>query len=122
MRYLLLIYNNANTTTTEAELDALVSGQITLYRELSEAGAVVSSAALTNPPAATTVRIADGVPTVTDGPYLEAKEYLAGFYLVDCDSLEQAVEIAGRIPCAPHGHVEIRAVDEAITRTVRGEA
>jgi hypothetical protein len=122
MKYLLMIYNNAAAREpTEAEFDTLMQGHIALYQELAEAGSVVSSASLINPPAATTVRVQDGVPAVTDGPYLEAKEYLAGYYLVECDSREQAIEIATRIPCGIHGAVEIRAVDEAITRTVRRE-
>jgi hypothetical protein len=140
VQYLLLIYNNPTVAATEDELDALVRGHTALYRELADAGKVVSAASLTDGPAAATLRIHDGVPAalsgagatggagakasdlaaVTDGPFLEAKEYLAGYYQVECETLDEAIGIAGRIPCAPHGHVEIRAVEETITRTVHG--
>lgn len=121
MRYLLLIYNNPTKPATEAELEALTRGHTDLYRELADAGVVVSSAALAAPPVAATVQVRDGVPAVTDGPYLEAKEYLAGYYLVECDTIEHAIEIATRIPCGVYGTVEVRPVDETTTRAVRGE-
>jgi len=57
---------------------------------------------------AKTVTIAGGVPAVTDGPYLEAKEYLGSFDIIDVDSLERALEIAARVPFARFGQVEVR--------------
>ncbi|MPZ26174.1 MAG: hypothetical protein GEV12_06910 [Micromonosporaceae bacterium] len=124
MKYLLLIYNNpaSRESGSEADLAKLMQGHISLYQELASAGKVVSSAALTDPPRATTVRVSGGVPAVTDGPFLEAKEYLAGYYLVDCDTPDEAAEIAARIPCGVTGAVEIRPIDEQVTGLVRGEA
>jgi hypothetical protein len=121
VKYLLLIYNNPVQPET-ADIDTLMRGHATLYRELAEAGTVVSSAALSAPPAVTTVRVREGAaPAITDGPYLEAKEYLAGYYLVDCATREEALEIAARIPCGAAGAVEVRPVDEEVTRVVQGE-
>jgi hypothetical protein len=121
VKFLLLIYNNP-AKAAAADVDVLMRGHTTLYRELAEAGKVVSSAALTTPPAATTVRVRQGgAPAVTDGPFLEAKEYLAGYYLVDCATREEALEIAARVPCGVNGAVEVRPVDEEVTRAVRGE-
>lgn len=118
---MLLIYNNPTHIAT-ADWDALLQGHQTVCRDLMAAGKLISSAALTAPPDATTVRIHDGVPAVTDGPFLEAKEYLAGYYLVECETREQAYEIAARIPCGVSGAVEVRTVDEQTTAVVRGDA
>ncbi len=57
---------------------------------------------------AKTVRLRDGVPAVTDGPYIEAKEYLGSFDIIDCESQERALEIAARVPFARVGSVEVR--------------
>jgi hypothetical protein len=61
---------------------------------------------------ATTVRVRDGKILTTDGPFAETKEQLGGFYLLDCDDLDKAIEIAARIPGARHGSIEIRPVME----------
>lgn len=119
-----MIYNNPAQLADE-DADALIRGHKTLFRDLDAAGKVVSSAALTEPSVATTktVHIQEGgVPAVTDGPFLEAKEYLAGFYLVDCETVEEAIEIARRVPCSVSGAVEIRPINEDVTHAVRGEA
>lgn len=124
MKYLLMIYNNPVQVAQE-DPEALISGHKTLFQELNGAGKVVSSAALTAPSVATTKTVhirQGGVPAVTDGPFLEAKEYLAGYYLVDCETVEEAIEIARRVPCSVTGAVEIRPIDEDVTRTVRGDA
>jgi hypothetical protein len=107
---MLLIYNNPAHLAT-ADWDALVHGHQVVCQDLIAAGKLISSAALTA-----------RVPAVTDGPFLEAKEYLAGYYLVDCETREQACEIAARIPCGVSGAVEVRTVDEQVTAAVRGEA
>lgn len=118
-----MIYNNP-VQVAEEDADALLRGHKTLFRELNAAGKVVSSAALTVPSAANTktLHVRDGgVPAVTDGPFLEAKEYLAGYYLVDCDTVDEAIEIARRVPCSVAGAVEIRPIDEDVTHAVRGD-
>ena len=75
----------------ESEKKAFMSEAI--VDELIDSGELVVSAALADPPPAP-VRVRDGVPAVTDGPYVEAKEYLVGYYIVDCESLDRAAEIA----------------------------
>lgn len=124
MKYLLMIYNNPAQLAKE-DADTLIRGHQTLFRDLNAAGKVVSSASLTEPSTATTKTVhirQDGVPAVTDGPFLEAKEYLAGYYLVDCETAEEAIEIARRVPCGVTGAVEIRPINEEVTRAVRGDA
>lgn len=121
VKYLLLIYNKPEPVES-ARVAELIRGHAAVYRELADAGKLVSSASLTTPLAATTVHLSEsGVPAVTDGPFLETKEFLAGYYLVDCATRDEALEIAARIPCGRAGAVEVRAVDEEVTRTVRGE-
>lgn len=119
VKYLLLIYNNPGRPPTGPEFEELVHGHAALHRELAEAGVIISSASLAEPDRATTVQVRESVPAVTDGPFLETKEHLAGYYLVDC-SPEQALDIAARIPCGAAGGVEIRPVDETVTEAVRG--
>jgi len=66
--------------------------------------------ALADPSAGKRVTVQDGKAMTTDGPFAEVKEHLAGFYLVDCDSVERAVEVASRVPEAEFGMVEVRPV------------
>lgn len=124
MKYLLLIYNNpaSGAAHSDADVAAVLAGHATLHRELADGGKLVSAASLTDPSLASTVHVRDGgVPAVTDGPFLEAKEHLAGYYLVDCQTFEEATRIAVRIPCGRAGAVEIRPIDEQVTALVRGE-
>ena len=76
------------------------------------AGVFVASEPLAPGSETTTVMVRDGETVVTDGPFAETKEQLGGFYLLDCESREQAVEWAARIPGARRGHVEVRPVIE----------
>lgn len=84
------------------------------YGEFAEAaraaGALVAGDELGPTSAATTVRVRDGRQLVTDGPYAEVKEALGGFFVLDCPSLDEAIDWAARIPGAHHGAVEVRAV------------
>ena len=110
MRYMLLIY--ANTATWEAlseeERAALGREHAALVRELVASGEWVGGSPLADESQSRTVRVRDGVPAVTDGPFAEAKEHLAGYDLVDCDGPERAAEIAARIPDARLCAVEVR--------------
>ena len=64
------------------------------------------------PTTAKTVRVANGSPTITDGPFAETKEWLSGYYLVDCDSAEEALGLAAQIPSSRFGSVEVRPIME----------
>jgi hypothetical protein len=81
-----------------------------LTEDLNASGEMIVSEALADPSLARRVRVAGGQVMTTDGPFAEAKEHLAGFFLVDCESMDRAVEIAGRVPEAAFGLVEVRPV------------
>jgi hypothetical protein len=80
------------------------------YRAFSEGDKVVGGAELESTGSATTVRVRDGDRLVTDGPYAEVKEALGGFFILECDSIEEACRLAAGIPAAEHGAVEVRPV------------
>lgn len=77
---------------------------------MKRAGAYVGGEALSAMSTATTLRLRDGKPLVTDGPFVESKEVLGGFYLLECGSLDEALEWAARIPDARLGGVEVRSL------------
>jgi hypothetical protein len=112
MKYLLMIYMNPATweALSEDERTEVFRGHDELAKILTESGEMISGEALADPESTTTVRIRGGTQAVTDGPYLAAKEYLAGYYLVDCESRERAIELAGLIPDARYTAVEVRAL------------
>ena len=112
MKYMLLIYNNPATyeAWTEEERTTLFGEVDEIMKELTESGELVGGEALADASTAKTVRVRDGVPAVTDGPFAEAKEQLAGYLIVDCESPERAVEIAARWPDARYFAMEVRPV------------
>jgi hypothetical protein len=111
VKYLLMIYGSKATWDgwSEADYQTVISGHTALHAELVRTGELVSTEGLTSA-GARTVRVRGGLPVVTDGPFTEAKEMLAGYYLVECESLERATEIAGRLPEARFDLVEVRRV------------
>jgi hypothetical protein len=113
MKYMLMIYNNpaALAELSEDELESIMDRVDDLMEELQKTGEYVSGMALTE--SAWTVRVRGGVPSVTDGPFAEAKEQLAGYLLVDC-ALERAIEIAGLWPDARFGAMEVRPVADDV--------
>ena len=111
MKYALLIYDTpeAWSDRTDAEV-AEVMGR---YAAVGSDPAVVGGEQLELPATATTVRVADGRDVLTDGPFVEAKEYLGGFYLVEAPDLDAAIEVARRIPAASEGGaIEVRPLVE----------
>ncbi|MDQ3692083.1 MAG: YciI family protein [Chloroflexota bacterium] len=115
MKYMLLIYNNPAflTTMAEDERNAVFSDVDAVMRELTESGELVGGEALADVSRTKTVRVRDGLPVITDGPFVEAKEQLAGYLMVDCESPERAVEIAARWPDARYWAMEVRPVMDA---------
>lgn len=103
MKYLMLVYGNEDVwnTLAPADLAALVSEVDAFNDALGESGELVSSEGLV--PRARSVRMADGDPVVTDGPYLEAKEYVGSFFVVDVDVDQRALQIAQSYPGLRHG-------------------
>jgi hypothetical protein len=111
VKYALLIYSNEQAweSLTDEERAAVLAD----YIAISESPAVVGGEQLQSPTTATTVRVTDGRMMTTDGPFVETKEMLGGFYLVEADDLDAALEIAARIPAARRsGAVEVRPVVE----------
>ncbi|GAB3479082.1 YciI family protein [Amycolatopsis cihanbeyliensis] len=102
MKYLLIMHGNPRVweALTEEERDEVMNGHGEFIKTIQESGEMVSTQALADPSNSAVVRVRDGVPAVTDGPYLEAKEHFAGYYLVDCESRERALELAALIPDA----------------------
>ena len=95
---------------SEAQRAEGIGAHAALLDDLAEAGELVISEALADPSQAKRVLVRDGGTTTADGPFAELKEHLAGFYLVDCESIHRAVEHAARIPEAAYGGVEVRPV------------
>ncbi|TDW76826.1 YciI family protein [Kribbella pratensis] len=116
MKYMLLIYGNDQTwdTMQAVGMDQVMEQHGKLIGELKACGEHVDDRPLTTANARV-VRVRDGVPTVTDGPFTEAKEVLAGYYVVDCN-LERATEIAARLPEAPYSPIEIREFTDPTER------
>ncbi|WP_042364901.1 YciI family protein [Streptacidiphilus neutrinimicus] len=83
---------------TDEEKAAIGAGHGRFIAELKESGELITTQALVDPSQAAVVSVRNGQPVVTDGPFLESKEFLGGFYLVDCENKERAVELAARIP------------------------
>lgn len=113
MKYALLIYDTqeAWSDRTEAEVAEVMSR----YAAVGADSATVGGEQLQLPQSATTLRIVDGRDLVTDGPFVESKEYLGGFYLIDVPDLDAAMAVARRIPAAAEGGaIEIRPVVERV--------
>ena len=105
MKYLCLVYLEAQKMRTVPDTECMACGD-----GLRNKGVLVAAEALQPVETATTVRVRGGRATITDGPFAETKEQLAGFYLVDARNLDEALEIAAKIPPAREGSVEVRPV------------
>ena len=110
MRYALLIYTDEKAEATKEEMDAVNAAYFAFGEQYKDK--IVGGDALHPTSSATTVQLRDGKTLTTDGPFAETKEQLGGFYLVKCDNLDEAVEIASHIPGANHGSIEVRPVME----------
>lgn len=115
MKYVILISHNAQAretwaSFTEAERAAGHRTHTDLLDSIAEAGELVIAEALADPSQGRRPQVSDRPLTAADGPFPELKEHLAGFYLVDTDSIEDALAYAARIPEAAYGLVEVRPV------------
>jgi hypothetical protein len=116
VKYVVLIYSNPATweALPPEEADRVIRDHYVVIDELTKSGELLSRFGLSDPLNTKTVRVHEGVPAVTDGPFGEAKEHLAGVFVVDCESLERVLEFSG--PLAQHSIVEVRPImDEAGT-------
>jgi hypothetical protein len=111
MRYLLLIYTEE---PTEPIAEDASMGELAAYdvftKEVSDRGLLEAGEALHPTASATTVRVRDGLTVTTDGPFAETKEALGGFYLIKAKDLDEAIELAAKIPGAKHGSIEVRPI------------
>lgn len=112
MKYLCLIYDNEQNwdRLPKAEVDAVMAGYHKFSEDLVTSGKMISGEALEPVHTATTVRVRDGKTITTDGPFAETKEQLGGYYLVEAVDLNDAIQIAARIPSAAMGCVEVRPI------------
>ncbi|MEV6288789.1 YciI family protein [Kribbella sp. NPDC051770] len=113
---MLLIYSNPESWAglSAEQREDLSRSHAQLTEELTEQGLLVSAAGLADPITTRTVSVgADNTRNLTDGPYAEAKEHLAGFYLVECEDIDQAIDYAARMPDAKYVAVEVRPVMDA---------
>lgn len=114
MQYLALVYYSeaAMAELSADDWDALNRECIDCGEALTSSGQMLDGRPLQPVETATTVRVRDGRVTVTDGPFAETREQLAGFYLLDARDLNQAIALASRIPPARYGSIEVRPVRE----------
>lgn len=111
MKYMLLIYADEEAWT-ESERELCYGESTDLANQLRANGQYISASPLQPVSTATSVRVRGGKRTVTDGPFAETREQLGGFFMIDAKDLDEAIAIAGRIPGARKGTVEIRPVVE----------
>ena len=112
MQYMLLIYNEPNgwTSLSDGERGAIFADYGTFTQELQDSGKLVAGDALQPVDTATSVRVRNGDTLTTDGPFAETKEVLGGYYLIDVDTIDEALDWGARIPGAKYGTIEVRPV------------
>ncbi len=114
MRYMMLIYTDetAESRRTAAQNEAVMAEYGSFTNEVRQRGSFLNGDALQPTTTATTVRTRGGKAVALDGPFAETKEQLGGFYILDCQDLDEAIELAAKIPAAKVGSVEIRPILE----------
>jgi hypothetical protein len=133
MRYMMLVYSTEGPDGLSGEeADRIMSGHRRVMEEATRRGVLEGAEPLAPTSTATTVRVQNGQALVTDGPFAETKEHLAGYYIIDCENLDQAIEWAAKIPTECQGRagcIEIRpmrwqsskAGSESIVRNATSE-
>jgi hypothetical protein len=109
-QYMLLVYQQEVDAAEQAEREATLPMFLELHRSLREAGLLVGVQRLRSVESATSVRVRSGETEITDGPFAVTKEVLAGYYVLDCADLDEALKHAARLPPARYGTVEVRPV------------
>lgn len=110
MRYMLLIYNCDRPAPADPGFAEALARVNAYADELRRRGALVEGDPLPNGNVATSVSVRDGRTLITDGPFVETREHLGGYYILECRDLDEAVELATRCPMAEVGTVEVRPV------------
>ena len=114
MKYLCLIYDEENkmSAMSKTESDAFMGEYFAFTEGIRKSGHYIGGEALQPVQAATTVRVRNGKVSTTDGPFAETKEQLGGYYLIDARDLNDAIQVAAKIPSARLGSVEVRPIME----------
>ena len=112
MKYLCLIYSDeaAGAARTQEQTTAMWGEYMAYTDDIRKSGHLLGGEALQPTSTATTIRIRNGKLSTTDGPFVETKEQLGGFYLVEAKDLNDAIQVASRIPGAKYGAIEVRPV------------
>lgn len=111
VKYMMLIYTAENVWKA-GEREQCMADSTRLCQELNEKGQFLAASPLHEVATATSVRVREGKPLITDGPFAETTEQLGGYFLIDVENLDEAIKIASRIPGAKKGTVEIRPIFE----------
>jgi hypothetical protein len=130
MRYMLLLYqpDEMRREPGAPGSEASLAAHAAFMADCSHRRALLATGVLARGDTATSVRVRDGETLITDGPFAETRECLAGFYMLDCGDLDEALELAARCPAAAEGTVEVRPLHEGMMAQVaaleagRGEA
>ena len=114
MRYMLLICSDESAvgSLSPEEGSAMLAEYGTFMEEMNRRGVLQGGERLRPTTDATTVRVRDGEVLTSDGPFAETKEQVGGFYIVDCKDLDEAIDVASKIPGALHGSIEVRPIWE----------
>ena len=114
MRYLCLIYDDESNwgTMSKEQADAMMGEYFSFTEDIKKNGQHLGGEALQPTETATTVRVRNGKISTTDGPFAETKEQLGGYYLINAKDLNEAIQVAARIPSARLGSVEVRPIME----------
>ena len=112
MQYMLLIYGNEKSwdAMTPEEIGQVMGQYNTFTEGIIQSGNFKAGEELSPTNTATTVRVRNGKTQITDGPFAETREQLGGYYLIEAENLDQAIQIAGRIPSARDGSIEVRPI------------
>jgi len=114
MRYMLLIWENEAISAAQSddERQAVFAEYMTFTQDIRDKGVFMAGDPLLPSETASTVRVRGGKPVTTDGPFAETREQLGGYYIVECETLEEACGYAARIPTARDGAIEVRPIME----------
>jgi hypothetical protein len=112
MKYMLMMYFEENSALTQEQRERCYKDSAAFAQELHASGNFISASPLQPTSTATSLRLQDGKRIVTDGPFAETREQLGGFFLIDAKDLDEAIDIASRVPAGQYGTVEIRPLVE----------
>jgi hypothetical protein len=112
MRYALLVCNDESMELSEEDVERQYAEFMGFQDEMEARGVLIARERLRPTALSTTVRVRDEQLVVADGPFAETKEQIAGFYIIECEDLDEAIEIASRNPGARYGTIEVRPVWE----------